>query len=88
MKRVRGRWQQGRVVLDEPIDWAEGCRVWIEPESLDAPSNDAGDDDQPSEADPLRDIQFMTEAEQGSDPESIARWVEGCRFSSSRSDLR
>ena len=28
---VKGTWQNGRIVLDQPIDWPDGCRLAIAP---------------------------------------------------------
>jgi len=31
MTTIKGTWTDGAIVLDEPADWPEGCRVIIEP---------------------------------------------------------
>ena len=31
MTALTGTWKNGQIVLDEPADWPEGCRVFIEP---------------------------------------------------------
>ena len=59
MTVIRGHWQEGRVVLDQPATWDEGSPLVI----CDA-------DEAVSSGDELN---FMTEESQGSDPESIAR---------------
>jgi hypothetical protein len=33
---VRATWKNGRIVPDGPVDWPEGCRLMIEPETLEA----------------------------------------------------
>ncbi len=44
MERAKGTWKNGQVVLDEPADWPEGCRVLVEPahqeESLGIPEEE------------------------------------------------
>ncbi len=30
MSTTTGTWRDGRVVLDRPVDWPEGCRVLLE----------------------------------------------------------
>lgn len=66
MTAIRGHWQQGRVVLDQPPSWAEGSRLVI----LEA-------DESRLRIDP-DELVFMTEEEQGDDPESIAKWIADC----------
>jgi hypothetical protein len=31
MNAVKGTWKNGRIVLDRPIDWPDGCRLAIAP---------------------------------------------------------
>jgi hypothetical protein len=31
-KTLTGTWKNGQVILDEPADWPEGCRVIISPQ--------------------------------------------------------
>ena len=31
MSAITGTWKDGRIILDGPTDWAEGCRVLVEP---------------------------------------------------------
>jgi hypothetical protein len=31
-KTLTGTWKNGQVLLDEPVDWPEGCRVIVAPE--------------------------------------------------------
>ena len=31
MNAVKGTWKNGRIVLDGPIDWPDGCRLAIAP---------------------------------------------------------
>jgi hypothetical protein len=31
MNVIHGTWKNGQILLDEPADWPEGCRVVIEP---------------------------------------------------------
>ncbi|MGP0062863.1 MAG: hypothetical protein ACLQGP_04575 [Isosphaeraceae bacterium] len=31
-KALTGTWQDGRILLDEPADWPEGCRVLVTPQ--------------------------------------------------------
>ena len=33
MSTVRGTWERGHIVLDDPVDWPDGCRVVVEPAS-------------------------------------------------------
>lgn len=56
MNTIKATWKNGQIVPDGPVDWTEGCRLVIQPESFS-------------------EIEFMTEEEQGDDPESIARWL-------------
>ena len=28
---LTGTWKEGRIILDEPADWPDGCRVTVEP---------------------------------------------------------
>jgi hypothetical protein len=28
---LRGTWKEGQIILDEPVDWPDGCRVTVEP---------------------------------------------------------
>lgn len=63
MTSIRGHWQQGRVVLDQPPSWAEGSRLVIL--EADETGSKANDDE----------FVGLTEEEQGDDPESIAKWI-------------
>lgn len=63
MTAIRGHWQEGRVVLDQPAAWAEGARLVVC--DLDEATSRANGDE----------IVGMTEEEQGDDPESIAKWI-------------
>ena len=63
MTAIRGHWQQGQIVLDQPVAWADGAHLVI------FEANDAHSKVGPE------DLVFMTEEEQGDDPESIARWI-------------
>ncbi len=56
---VRG----GQIVIDEPMDLPDGSEVTILGRTADEPSHDLGA------------IDFMTEDEQGDDPEAIRQWV-------------
>ena len=31
-KTLTGTWKDGRILLDEPADWSEGCRVVVTPQ--------------------------------------------------------
>lgn len=31
MNVIKGTWKDGQIVLDDPADWPEGCRVLVEP---------------------------------------------------------
>lgn len=66
MTAMIGHWKQGRVVLDQPASWAEGARLVIL--EADEAKSKRGPDD----------LVFMTEEEQGDDPESIAKWIAEC----------
>ena len=33
-KTLTGTWKNGEVILDEPADWPEGCRVIITPQEV------------------------------------------------------
>ena len=63
MSAIRGVWQGGRVVLDQPAKWSEGSRLVVC--ELDEATSPANRDE----------IVGMTEEEQGDDPESIAKWI-------------
>jgi hypothetical protein len=30
-KDLTGTWKNGQIVLDEPADWPEGCKLWVAP---------------------------------------------------------
>ena len=61
MTAIRGHWQEGRVVLDQPAAWPEGSRLVV-CDLNEVPANG-------------EEIVGMTEEEQGDDPESIAKWL-------------
>ncbi len=61
MTAIRAHWQEGRVVLDQPATWAEGSPLVI----CDADETVTSGNE----------LNFMTEESQGSDPESIERWI-------------
>ncbi|MBC7818774.1 MAG: hypothetical protein IAG10_17935 [Planctomycetaceae bacterium] len=63
MTAIRGHWQEGRVVLDQPATWSEGSRLIVC--ELDEATPRANGEE----------IVGMTEEEQGDDPESIAKWI-------------
>lgn len=31
MNAIKGTWKGGQIVLDDPADWPEGCRLLVEP---------------------------------------------------------
>ena len=66
MTMIRAHWNQGRVVLDQPASWTEGARLIIS--EADEAASKVGPED----------LLFMTEQEQGDDPESIAMWIADC----------
>ena len=66
MTAIRGHWQQGQIVLDQPVAWADGAHLVIF--EADQAHSKVGQED----------LVFMTEEEQGDDPESIARWIADC----------
>jgi hypothetical protein len=37
MTAIKGIWTNGGIVLDQPADWPEGCRVFIEPAPEEGP---------------------------------------------------
>jgi hypothetical protein len=49
MSIVKGTWEQGQIVLDDPVDWPEGCRVVIEP-AMEERTLGLREDDWPTDA--------------------------------------
>lgn len=39
MNAIRATWTDGKIVPDGPVDWPEGCRLLIEPDSAEAPES-------------------------------------------------
>lgn len=35
MEVIRATWKDGQIVPDGPVDWPEGCRLIIEPETVE-----------------------------------------------------
>lgn len=65
MSVIRGTIQDGKVVFDTPPDWPEGKEVLvIDPAEANKASIDDGDR-----------FRMLLEEEQGTDPESIAKWL-------------
>ena len=42
MNSVKGTWIKGRIVLDEPADWPDGCPVLVEPLSQVSANGESG----------------------------------------------
>jgi len=59
MITIRATWRDGRVILEEPADWAEGVHLLVA--EREAPVR------------PI--TQGMSEDEQGETPEEIERWI-------------
>lgn len=36
MSAIQGTWREGRIILDEPVQWPEGRRVRVEPLAAEA----------------------------------------------------
>jgi hypothetical protein len=34
MNAIKATWKHGQIVPDEPVDWPEGCRLRVQPDSL------------------------------------------------------
>jgi hypothetical protein len=64
MGALKAIWKDGRVCLEGEADWPEGSRLIVQP------VESAKDEDEVCE------LRFMTEEEQGDDPESIQRWID------------
>ncbi len=67
MATIRGTVQDGKVVFATPLGWPDGTEV-----TVTAPTSGLGV--APDQADRL--VMLTDEADQGDDPESIARWLE------------
>jgi hypothetical protein len=44
VETIRAIWKNGQIVPDAPVDWPEGCRLRIEPETEQAESNEMGEE--------------------------------------------
>lgn len=77
MSRIhrKGVVQGGQVFVEEPINLPDGSEVTILGEIHDDFPGGGGDGLPPAAA----EIDFMTEDDQGDDPEGIDRWVEDLR---------
>ena len=45
MGTIRATWRNGQIVMDGPVDWSEGCRLRIEPESEQAETSEMREED-------------------------------------------
>jgi len=58
-KALTGTWRDGRILLDEPADWPEGCRIVVTPQHAQREEQWLG----------------ITEEEWPRTPEALADWL-------------
>jgi hypothetical protein len=54
MGAVKGTWKSGQIILDQPIDWPDGCRLAIAPLS-EVETFGIGEEDWPTDAEAMAD---------------------------------
>lgn len=58
MNAIRAKWKEGRVVVEEAVDWPEGCELVVHPVAV----NDSNDEDVESN-DPAAIARWIAEFE-------------------------
>jgi hypothetical protein len=53
MTAIIGTWKNGQIVLDEPADWPDGCRVIIEPVPAEEETIGIREEDWPTTAEAI-----------------------------------
>ena len=46
---VHAKWKQGQVVVEETVDWPEGCELEVRPVAVDRSADDASQSNDPVE---------------------------------------